>query len=58
LNVNTLNKLIEVSANKEKEKNQKKKVEKKSPRKQINVPVPDNKTIEQPDATRVAKKAI
>lgn len=57
LNVNTLNKLIEVSAKKE-EENQKKKVEKKSPRKQINVPVPDNKTIEQPDATRVAKKAI
>lgn len=57
LNVNTLNKLIEVSAEKE-EENQKKKVEKKSPRKQINVPVPDNKTIEQPDATRVAKKTV
>ena len=43
---------------KKEEENQKKKVEKKSPRKQINVPVPDNKTIEQPDATRVAKKNI
>lgn len=58
LNVNTLNNLIEVSSNKEKEKNQKKKVEKKSPRKQINVPAPDNKTLEQPDATRVAKKPV
>jgi hypothetical protein len=49
--------LIEVSAKKE-EENQKKKVEKKSPRKQINVPVPDNKTVEQPDRTKVAKKTV
>jgi hypothetical protein len=53
-----LNKLIEVSTNKEKEKNQKKKVEKKSPRKQINVPTPDNRPVEQPDATRVAKNPV
>jgi hypothetical protein len=57
LNVNTLNKLIEVST-KEEEKKQKKKVEKKSPRKQINVPDPNNRTVEQPDATRVAKKPL
>jgi hypothetical protein len=54
--VNTLNKLIEVSANKE--KNQKNKVEKKSLRKQINVPAPDNRTLEQPDVTRVARKPV
>jgi hypothetical protein len=46
--------LIEVSANKE--KNQKKKVEKKAPIN--NVPAPNNKTVEQPDATRVAKKPL
>ena len=58
LNVNTLNKLIEVSADKEEEKKQKKKIEKKSPRMQINIPFSDNKIVEQPDKTRVAKKSI
>ena len=57
LNVNTLNELIEVTSKKE-EENQKKKVQKKSPRKVINVPTPDNRTIEQPDATKVAKKTV
>jgi len=61
LNVNTLNKLIEVSTKKEVEKNKKKSKkapEKKSPRKQFDIPAPDNRISEQPDKTRVAKKQI
>jgi hypothetical protein len=50
-----LNKLIEVTSKKE-EENQKKKIEKKSPRKLTNIPTPDNRTVEQPDATKVAKR--
>jgi hypothetical protein len=52
-----LNKLIEVTSKKE-EENQKKKVQKKSPRKVINIPTPDDRTVEQPDATKVAKKTV
>ena len=55
LNVNTLNKLIEVSSKKEEEKNQKKNVQKKFPRKVINIPAPDSKIVEQPDATKISK---
>lgn len=59
LNVQTINKLIEVSTKKEAEKKQNQKpAQKTSTRKQINIPAPDKKIIEQPDKTRVSKSPI
>lgn len=57
LNVNTINKLIEISSKKDKESPEKGQTKSsKSQRKQINIPTPDNKIVEQPDKTRIAKK--
>ena len=59
LNIQTISKLIEVSAKKEIEKKQDKKpVKKESTKKQISISAPNNQIIEQPDKTRIAKKPI